>query len=79
MVAQQTIITTLTLSLIWIVYSLIPQYLLIHYNWVGRGTTLRLACKVGYWLSTLAALAAVILLWLVYPTDYDYGSVSSRL
>jgi hypothetical protein len=73
-VAQQTIITTLTLSLIWIVYSLIPQYLLIHYTWIGRGTTLRLACKVGYWLSTLAALAAVILLWLVYPTDYNYGS-----
>ena len=47
-------ITTLTLSLIWIVYSIIPQYLLIHYAYVGRGTTLRLACTVGFYLSTVA-------------------------
>ena len=47
-------ITTLTLSLIWIVYSIIPQYLLIHYAYVGRGTTLRLGCTIGFYLSTLA-------------------------
>lgn len=61
------IITTLTLSLVWIVYSIIPQYLLLHYTWVGRGTTLRMACKVGFYISSLAAVAAIILLWLVYP------------
>lgn len=61
------IITTLTLSLVWIVYSIIPQYLLLHYTWVGRGTTLRMACRIGFYVSSLAAVAAIILLWLVYP------------
>ena len=54
-------ITTLTLSLIWIVYSIIPQYLLIHYAYVGRGTTLRLACTVGFYLSTVAGGTELLL------------------
>ena len=61
------VITTLTLSLVWIVYSIIPQYLLLHYTWVGRGTTLRYACQIGFILSTLCALFAIGLLWMVYP------------
>ena len=61
------VITTLTLSLVWIVYSIIPQYLLLHYTWVGRGTTLRYACQIGFYISSLCAFCAIILLWLVYP------------
>ena len=61
------VITTLTLSLVWIVYSIIPQYLLLHYTWIGRGTTLRYACQVGFYISSLCAFCAIILLWLVYP------------
>ncbi|KAL3150937.1 hypothetical protein ABBQ32_000684 [Trebouxia sp. C0010 RCD-2024] len=72
---QQGIITTLTLSLVWIVYSIIPQYLLLHYTWVGRGTTLRYACQIGFWVSSLCALCAIILLWLVYPKTYDYSKM----
>ncbi len=61
------VITTLTLSLVWIVYSIIPQYLLLHYTWIGRGTTLRYACQVGFYISSLCAFCAIVLLWLVYP------------
>lgn len=61
------VITTLTLSLVWIVYSIIPQYLLLHYTWIGRGTTLRYACQIGFYISSLCAFCAIILLWLVYP------------
>ena len=64
---EQGIITTLTLSLVWIVYAIIPQYLLLHYTWIGRGTTLRYACQIGFWISSLCAFAAIVLLWLVYP------------
>ena len=32
---------TLMISIVWVVYNMIPQYLLIHYTWVGRGTTLQ--------------------------------------
>lgn len=71
---QQGIITTLTLSLVWIVYSIIPQYLLLHYTWVGRGTTLRYACQIGFWVSSLCAFCAILLLWLVYPKTVS-GSI----
>lgn len=70
-------ITTLTLSLVWIVYSIIPQYLLLHYTWVGRGTTLRYACQIGFYISSLCAFCAIILLWLVYPKTVMPSSVCS--
>ena len=84
---QSGIITTLTLSLVWIVYSIIPQYLLLHYTWVGRGTTLRYACQIGFYISSLCAFCAIILLWLVYPKtvsllvppDVELERLSQRL
>lgn len=70
-----TVITTLSISLVWTVYAMVPPYLLLHYTYIGTGTTLRLACKVGYILTILAGICAIILLWLVYPQQYDYNRV----
>ena len=61
------IITTLTISLVWIFYSLIPPYLLVHYHFIGKGQTLRWASKLCYMLSFFCSVAAIILIWLVYP------------
>lgn len=36
-----TVITTLAISVVWIVYGLIPPYLLFHYAMIGRGSTLK--------------------------------------
>lgn len=36
-----SIITTLAISVVWIVYGIIPAYLLAHYALIGRGTTLQ--------------------------------------
>ena len=33
--------TTLIVSLLWIIYNMVPPYLLMHYTFVGRGTTLK--------------------------------------
>ncbi|KAK9863564.1 hypothetical protein WJX84_010744, partial [Apatococcus fuscideae] len=70
-----TVITTLSISLVWTVYAMIPPYLLLHYTYIGTGTTLRLACKIGYLLTILAGICAIILLWLVYPQQYNYSTV----
>ena len=40
-----TVITTLAISVVWIVYGMIPPYLLIHYALIGRGSTLSFMCK----------------------------------
>ena len=37
--------TTLIVSLLWIVYNMVPPYLLIHYTFIGRGTTLKLMAR----------------------------------
>lgn len=37
--------TTLLVSLAWMIFNMIPPYLLLHYQFVGRGTTLKIACK----------------------------------
>ena len=33
------------MSLLWIVYNMIPPYLLIHYTFIGRGSTLNFVSK----------------------------------
>ena len=38
-------ITTLAISVVWIVYSMIPPILLLWYTFIGRGTTLKLLCR----------------------------------
>eukprot|EP00884_Botryococcus_braunii_P012540 jgi/Botrbrau1/21287/Bobra.0573s0001.1 len=73
-----TVITTLSISLVWILYNAIPPYLLLHYNFVGKGQTLRWACTLAYYLSGACGIAAIVLLWLVYPAQYDYGDVMSK-
>jgi len=70
-----TVVTTLSISIIWIAYNAIPPYLLLHYNYIGRGTTLRAACSACYVLTSLCSLVAIILIWLVYPAQYDYAKV----
>jgi hypothetical protein len=66
-VTGPTVVTTLSISLVWLIYTAIPPYLLLHYHFVGRGQTLRWACRICFWLSSLAGIAAIVLLWLVYP------------
>ncbi|KAK9904260.1 hypothetical protein WJX75_007984 [Coccomyxa subellipsoidea] len=70
-----TVVTTLSISLVWIIYSAIPPYLLLHYNFIGRGATLRWACTLCFLISSLCGIAAITLLWLVYPTQYDYSGI----
>jgi hypothetical protein len=40
-----TVITTLAISVVWIVYALIPPFLLLWYTFVGRGLTLKFWCR----------------------------------
>ena len=73
------IITTLTISLVWIFYSLIPPYLLVHYHFIGKGQTLRWASKLCYMLSFFCSVAAIILIWLVYPRGVRTSALYSPL
>ena len=63
------VVSTLSISLIWIIYNAIPPYLLLHYNFIGKGQTLRLACTICHLMTTGLSLGALVLLWLVYPPE----------
>lgn len=69
------VVSTLSISIIWIMYNAIPPYLLLHYNFIGKGQTLRLACTICHLMTTGLSLGALVLLWLVYPPEYNYGNV----
>jgi hypothetical protein len=45
LVRGPTVITTLAISVVWIVYAIIPSLLLLHYTFIGRGTTLVYMCR----------------------------------
>jgi cellulose synthase/poly-beta-1,6-N-acetylglucosamine synthase-like glycosyltransferase len=64
---------TLLISLVWVVYNMIPPFLLLWYKWIGHGGTLRWVCKVAMIVSTLLGFGALVLIWCFYPSAYDYG------
>lgn len=66
------VVSTLSISLIWIIYNAIPPYLLLHYNFIGKGQTLRLACTICHLMTTGLSLGALVLLWLVYPPEVSW-------
>lgn len=43
-----SVVTTLTISLVWILYGMIPNILLMYYVWIGHGHSLQITCKVMY-------------------------------
>ncbi|KAK9857954.1 hypothetical protein WJX84_008696, partial [Apatococcus fuscideae] len=67
LVQGQTIITTLSISVVWLIYAAIPPFLICWYTVAGRGTTLQFWCRVMFVLSYAASICAIALLWAVYP------------
>lgn len=72
-----SVVTTLSISLVWIIYTAIPPFLLLHYAWVHRpdgsvGASLRHTCWVLWWISSFCGVAAILLLWLVYPKQVPH-------
>jgi hypothetical protein len=51
----------------------VPPFLALYYAAIARGPSLAWLCRIGLVLSMLAGLAAVLLMWVLYPINYDYG------
>lgn len=47
--------------------------LALYYAFIARGPSLAWLCRIGMVLSFMAAVTAVLLMWALYPTHYDYG------
>ena len=47
--------------------------LALYYASIARGPSLAWLCRIGMVLSFMAAVTAVLLMWALYPTHYDYG------
>ena len=71
-----TVVTTLSISIVWIVYSMIPPTLLLIYATGMRGRVLAAACKLAFVMTYVSSLLALMLLWAVYPAKYDYGAAT---
>lgn len=72
---QGTIHSPLLISLLWCVYNMVPQVLLIWYAFMphsGRWKrTFNWMCKLGMLVQWVTAVAAVIMIWLMLPPVYD--------
>lgn len=63
------LITTLSISLVWIIYSAIPPLLLVVYRFLGRGSFLSWLCWLCFLVSSACGFLAILLLWNVYPAE----------
>jgi len=72
--------TTLLVSLLWMIFNMVPPFLLLWYWLIGKGTTLRIVCKIAFVLTTVCGIGALVLIWLLYPKPFDYpGAVKDSL
>lgn len=72
--------TPLAISIIFMVYNLIPQYLLLQYAAYRPRGFFNVVCKIAMLLSTAMMILGVVLVWVLYPKSYDYkGALGSSL
>ncbi|PRW56955.1 Six-hairpin glycosidase [Chlorella sorokiniana] len=64
--------TPLAISLIFMVYNIIPQFLLLQYVVYRKPLVFNAVCKLAMLLSTAVLILGVVLVWLLYPRSYDY-------
>ncbi len=76
--AGPSVVTTLSISVVWILYGMIPSFLLLWYTFIGRGSTLAFMCRACFVLSYACSLLALMLLWAVYPAEFDYGAAAGE-
>ena len=69
-----SLITTLSISLVWIIYSAIPPLLLVVYRFMGRGALLSWLCWTCFLVSSACGFLAILLLWNVYPAEVGASS-----
>lgn len=64
--------TPLAISIIFMVYNLIPQYLLLQYTVYRPRIFFTLVCRFMMLLSTTMAILGVVLVWVLYPDNYSF-------
>jgi len=62
----------LAISLCWALWNVIPFFLLLVYAFMGQGTVFRMTCMLGFGLNFMLPVLALVLLWLLYPHEYDW-------
>ena len=62
-------------TLLWALYNCIGPYLLLHYTYLGRQDSLRVASSIGMHLALGLAVLAVALLVMFSPTSHDLAQV----
>lgn len=66
--------TPLAISLIFMIYNLLPQYLLLQYASFRPRMFFNTVCRVAMVLSTFLGIFGLVLIWILYPKSYDYKS-----
>lgn len=66
--------TPLAISLIFMVYNLIPQYLLLQYAVFRPRMFFNAVCRLSMLISTAMAILGLALIWALYPRTYDLHS-----
>lgn len=66
----------LVISILFAFYNSIPYYLVLHYAYIGRKTSLKVACLIAMILQWVVQVLAIILIWVLLPRAYDYTRVS---
>ena len=64
LLAGPTVITTLAISVVWIIYAMIPIWLLIWYTFLGRGTSLHMWCRcAALWMTGVLTCCQLLGQW----------------
>eukprot|EP01023_Acetabularia_acetabulum_P067704 TRINITY_DN939_c0_g1_i1.p1 TRINITY_DN939_c0_g1~~TRINITY_DN939_c0_g1_i1.p1 ORF type:complete len:1224 (-),score=215.19 TRINITY_DN939_c0_g1_i1:956-4627(-) len=71
---------TILIALCWVLWNMLPSILVLYYAVIGsKGTHFTVLCMTACALAQLLPLLADILLWMLYPRNVDYSTVSHKV
>lgn len=73
-----TISSPLAISIIWAIYAVIPHFLVLFYALISRDTLLKYICWMSIVISFGCGILAVILMWTLFPAQYDFSKVLNQ-
>jgi hypothetical protein len=61
------------ISLCWILFNMVPHVLLLLHTYFGPGYIMNAICKGCMALTAASGVLAIVLMWLLYPREVDWG------
>ena len=66
------------IAIFWVVHNAVPHILMLMHTKIGQCKFMERFCKVSQVVSGAAAVAALVMMWLLYPVNVDFADAARK-